>query len=275
MDVERYLARVDHRGSLEPSVETLTALHRAHLLAISYENLDIHLGRRLTLDRERIFRKLVDQGRGGWCYEMNGLFATVLEQLGFPVQLAAGTVGRERPTSPVEGNHLVVIVTLERPYLVDVGFGDGCPEPLPLEEGVYSRAGFDFGLVRDGPRWRFLNHRFGAAPSYDFTLEPRTLASFAEPCDRLQSDPASRFVQVTVCQRYTGSSILSLRGAVLREATPEGTIDRELQSRTEFAVALRERFGLALEANDVDRLWALVEARHQAFVAGGRGQARS
>jgi len=275
MDLERYLARVGHRGPLEPSVETLTALHRAHLLAISYENLDIHLGRRLALEPESIFRKLVERGRGGWCYEMNGLFASVLERLGFRVQLMAGTVGRERPAPPIEGNHLVLIVSLDRPYLVDVGFGDGCLEPLPLEEGSYRRGGFEFGLVREGPRWRFRNHPAGAAPSFDFTLEPRTLGAFAEQCHRLQTDPDSGFVQTTVCQRHTGTGILTLRGAVLREITPEATIDRDLVDRDQYETALRERFGISLGADDVDRLWTKVEARHQAWVAGGRSQARS
>lgn len=75
MDVDAYLVRIGYEGRLEPTPETLYALHRAHLLAIPYENLDIHLGRPLTLSLPDIFDKLVTQKRGGWCFEMNGLFA--------------------------------------------------------------------------------------------------------------------------------------------------------------------------------------------------------
>src|SRR5688572_26521258 len=71
--LQHYFARVGFRGGGDASLHTLRALHRAHLLAIPYENLDIHLGRRLTLEPEAIFDKLVDERRGGWCFEMNGL----------------------------------------------------------------------------------------------------------------------------------------------------------------------------------------------------------
>ena len=75
VNVEACLARVGYEGSLEPTLETLTALHRAHLQSVPYENLDIHLGRALVLDEERVFDKLVFEERGGWCYEMSALFA--------------------------------------------------------------------------------------------------------------------------------------------------------------------------------------------------------
>ena len=78
-----YLERIHYRGSLEPTLDTLKALHRAHLMAVPYENLDLHLGRSLPLDQMRAVEKIVTQGRGGWCYEMNGVFAWVLREMGF------------------------------------------------------------------------------------------------------------------------------------------------------------------------------------------------
>ncbi|MGQ0649419.1 MAG: arylamine N-acetyltransferase family protein [Gemmatimonadaceae bacterium] len=91
--LQRYLDRVDHAGAIDPTLATLVALHRAHLPAIPYENLDI-LGRELTLDPDSIFRKLVVERRGGWCYEMNGLFGRALESLGFEVRYVSGAVDR-------------------------------------------------------------------------------------------------------------------------------------------------------------------------------------
>src|SRR5258708_36615628 len=99
-----YLQRIRYDRPVRADLETLTGLHRAHLLNISYENLDIHLGRRLSLDPAAIFDKLVTAKRGGWCYEMNGLFGWALGEIGFKFQLLAGTVGRQRQSNDPEGD---------------------------------------------------------------------------------------------------------------------------------------------------------------------------
>ena len=114
MNIEAYLQRINYEGGLEPNLETLTNLHRAHLLAIPYENFDIHLGRRLELGEQYFYNKLVLQKRGGWCYEMNGLFAWVLHEIGFEVQLLAGAVRSSTQKIVNEvGNHLVLLVQLD------------------------------------------------------------------------------------------------------------------------------------------------------------------
>src|SRR5437868_15402114 len=92
--LDAYLERIGYSGSRRPTLATLIAVHRAHLLAISYENLDIHLGRVLTLDPAQIFDKIVMRRRGGWCYEMNSLLAWALRELGFSVTLMGSTVNR-------------------------------------------------------------------------------------------------------------------------------------------------------------------------------------
>ncbi len=144
MNIDSYLKRINYTGSLEPTLETLRNIHRQHLLSIPYENLDIHLGRRFELNQEHFFKKLVFEKRGGWCYEMNGLLAWVLRELGFEVQYLSGTVGREQKGNLAEGNHLVLLVHLDKPYIADVGFGDGILEPLPLQEGVYRQGFLEF-----------------------------------------------------------------------------------------------------------------------------------
>lgn len=213
----RYLARVGYDGPLTPTVETLRALHRAHLMAIPYENFDIHLGRTLTLDRQATFAKLVDDRRGGWCFEMNGSFGWVLESIGFEVRYVAGAVQRADRGARALDNHLVLIVTVDHPYIVDVGFGDGFFEPLPLEPGRYRQQSLDFVVSRDGEWWRVHNHEHGGAASYDFTLQPRSLQSFADTCHELQTAANSSFVRSTVCGRYERNGLVVLRGAVLRE----------------------------------------------------------
>src|SRR5437762_3314192 len=87
MDVNAYLKRIDYAGSTAPTLETLNALHQAHLYAVPFENLDIHLGRPIILEYDHLFDKIVTQRRGGFCYELNGMFAWLLRELGFEVSM--------------------------------------------------------------------------------------------------------------------------------------------------------------------------------------------
>ena len=96
MRIEDYLARIDYQGPIGPDRESLSIIHRKHLLSIPYENLDVQRGRPLDLDIERIFDKIVHRGRGGWCYEMNGLLGWALSEIGFDVMRMAGGVMRSQ-----------------------------------------------------------------------------------------------------------------------------------------------------------------------------------
>ena len=269
MELKQYLTRIGYRGPVEPTLAVLTAIHRAHLLAIPYENLDIHLGRPLTLDRAAIFRKLVLERRGGWCFEMNGLLAAALEAIGFSVRLLSGTVGRETGGDANEGNHLVLLVELDRPYLADVGFGDGFLEPLPLEPGRFRRGFLEVGLERHGDRWIFRNHPWGGAPSFDFTLEPRRSSDFERQCHELQTSPRSGFVRSTVCQRFLPDGLVTLRSASYRRVTARGVDDRVLDSAEEFERVVREEFRLNLP--ELRALWPRVWARHLEWMASQVG----
>jgi N-hydroxyarylamine O-acetyltransferase len=262
----RYFARVGYHGDTTPSLATLRGLHRAHLLSIPYENLDIHLGVPLTLDPECIFAKLVDERRGGWCYEMNGLFGHVLETLGFDVRRVSGTVGRAERGWRAQGNHLVLIVMLDRPWMADVGFGDGFLTPLPLEPGTYTQSFLSYRVSRDGPRWRVDNHAYGGADGFDFTLTRRRLDDFATQCRELQTSPDSPFVRTTVCERFTPSGLIMLRGATLREVTAGGVTTRVLQDANQFAATLHDNFGLDLPVAAAD-LWPEVWRMHVAWEA--------
>lgn len=259
MKLEKYLQRIHYTGPRHVTYETLCQLHRAHLLAIPYENLDIHLGRKLTLELDHIYSKLVEEKRGGWCYEMNGLFAWVLRELGFEVTLLGSSVGA--PAQGAEGDldHLILLVYLEQPWLVDVGFGNGIFEPLPLRPGHYRQAFLDFRLEQQADKWAFHNHQHGGK-GYGFTLHPRPLPGFASRCHELQTSPDSGFVRTTVCHYFTANGIFSLRGANLKRITPTGAVEEEITTLPRYRAVISEIFGLAPTlAND---LWEQVRARH-------------
>lgn len=258
--LDRYLARVGYRGPRDATLATLRALHRAHLLSIPYENLDIHLGVPLTLDPEAMFTKLVDERRGGWCYEMNGVFGRVLEAIGYDVRYLSGAVGRATSGWRAQGNHLVLLVRLDRPWIADVGFGDGPLAPLPLEPGTYSQGFLRYRVGRDGPWWRVHNHEFGGADGFDFTLTPRALGDFAAQCRELQTSPESGFVKTTVCERFVPAGLVMLRGAVLREVREGGVTTHVVPDAAEYERVLRERFDL--DVPGIGAIWPRVWARH-------------
>jgi N-hydroxyarylamine O-acetyltransferase len=268
MQLDSYLHRIGYHGRRKVDRETLIALHRAHLRAIPYENLDIALGRTLSLDEASIYAKLVTARRGGWCYEMNGLFAWALQELGFTVTRLASKVSGQPPEAE-DGAHLILLVELDRPYLADVGFGNGLLEPIPLEVGSYQQGFRTFRLAHEGERWFFINHA-GAGPGFDFTLRARDACDFAPYCTYLQTLPESWFVRTTVCHRCTTQGVFSLIGAVLRTITADGRTEHVIESRDAYQQTLREEFGLSLLEAEVSSLWQTVRERHLAWVAAGR-----
>jgi N-hydroxyarylamine O-acetyltransferase len=270
MNIDAYLARIglDHRPP--PTLAGLTALHRAHLLAIPYENLDVQLGRPVTIERPPIFEKMVERRRGGWCYEMNGMLGWALGELGFRVTRATGAVVREMKGELAEGNHLVLRVELpEGLYLADVGFGDGPRDPIPVRVGAFASHGFHFGLSRvDENWWRFANDPRGGAPSFDFNLAPASEALLAEKCAMLQTSPQSPFVQNLVAQRHTPDGLAILRGRTLRTITGQGVDTRTLADEGELLATLREVF--TLDVPEVGALWPKIVARHEEMLAQKR-----
>lgn len=264
-NLDAYLNRIGFRGTPRADLDTLRELHRRHLLAIPYENLDVQLGVPVSIDIDAIYRKLVLDGRGGWCYEMNGLLAWALEEIGFSItRLAAGVMRIARGDAAV-GNHLALWVHLDEPYLADVGFGDGVLEPIPIRPGVFEQAGLAFELesLADG-WWRFHNHPHGSAPSFDFDSGPADPALLARQCAFLQTSPESPFTQVAVAQRHVPAGLAILRGRVLGRIGPDGVDKREISDEREYAAVLRDIF--ALDNVDTAALWRKVEQQHAAHV---------
>ena len=238
-DLASYLDRIGFEGPLAPNEDTLARLHEAHLRTFPYENLDIQLGERKALDPAGWRRRLVDERRGGWCYEMNGLFSCVLREVGFRVERLGGGVYRELVGDESVGNHMVLLVDLGRPIVADVGLGDGPLQPFPLEERRWNEGSFSFGLERvDGDWWRFHNHEHGLARTFDFQEKPWTLDDYAPRCAHLQDDENSIFRVLAMTFRRDATRI---RG--LRELTSFVVEDGEM---TETRVATYEDYVAAL-----------------------------
>ena len=229
VDAAAYLERIRYAGPVEPTLQTLRALHLAHLLAVPFENLDIHLGRPIALDPAALFGKIVRDRRGGFCYELNGLFGELLRALGFRATLlSAGVAGEEGGFGP-EFDHLALRVDLDGPYLADVGFGEGFRYPLRLKEGP----GY-WVLARQGK------------PQYRFTLTPHGMADFAERCHYHQTSPASSFTRGRVCTLATPKGRITLSELRLIETRGGERSERALSGEEEFRAILRAGFGIEL-----------------------------
>jgi N-hydroxyarylamine O-acetyltransferase len=265
-ELQTYLARIGFAGEPKPDLATLAALNRLHVEAFPYENIDVQLGRPVTRDPRDAFAKMVGEGRGGWCYEYNGLFAWMLEAVGFRVRHLAGAVGREAAGDRMIGNHLVPIVTLERMYLTDPAMG--LFEPVPLVEGLIRPGWRRYALERgwDG-WWRFRNHPRALPPSFDFSLELADQEIMDGACSWLQSDPGSPFVRHAILQRHYPDRMESLVGRMHSIITAAGERVVELRTREAYAQIARENFGVIVP--DLDRLWARISAAPRTgFLAG-------
>jgi N-hydroxyarylamine O-acetyltransferase len=251
VDLEAYLARIGYSGPRDPSLATLKSLHLAHATSIPFENLDILLGREISLELEAIEAKLVAGRRGGYCFEHNSLFAAVLESLGFDVTRLAARV-RFGSTVIRPLSHMLLSVKLDgQPWLADVGFGgEGLLYPLPILDSEPSRQfGWTFRVQSDGD-FQVLQslHADGWFDLYAFTQEPRYPIDFVVANHFTATYPHSPFVQSLVVQRQTCEKRFTLRNRELTEESPERKNIRTLPDDDALLATLAEVFGLSFPA---------------------------
>jgi len=253
MDVDAYLDRIGYSGPRAPTVGTLRALHRRHMLSVPFENLDIGLGREIVLEPERFVEKIVRERRGGFCYELNGAFALLLEHLGFCVTLLSARVANEEGVLSAEFDHLLLRVDLEDAWLADVGFGDNFLEPLRFASHLEQQdAAGSFRLVDAGLRWRLERRQPDGAwrVQYDFSPAPRQLSEFAGMCRYHQTSPDSHFTRNRICSLATSDGRVTLSGKRLIVTSGGRKEEQALASEAEWHGALRKYFGVVLDQSE-------------------------
>lgn len=276
-DLNAYLDRIGLSSAPPPTVGGLAQLVRAHRLAIPFENLDISLGRGISIDPDAVFDKLVRRRRGGYCFEQNALLDRAVNALGIEGRplLARVWLGVDDDDNVPPLTHQLELVHLDgAPWIVDGGFGGSYCPPMPLVEGE-SAVGpegarhrlrrhdhFEWMLERIGPD-AHTDGRGGASPDwqrqYSFTLAAVHRAD-RELCNHWTATrPDTRFTSLVIASRVTADGFLSLTGLTLREG--RGTQEAR-ETILDSAVALRDvldsRFGVAVEREEADRLFAFV-----------------
>ncbi|MGI4855807.1 MAG: arylamine N-acetyltransferase family protein [Janthinobacterium lividum] len=253
MQPEKYLARIGFHQPPRNDVATLKALHRAHLLSVPFENLDIVLKRNIVLEERSLFTKIVEGGRGGFCYELNALFAWLATRLGFEVRMIAAQVFKKDGTAGPPFDHMALLVEVEdEQYLADVSFGDSFLQPLKIfdqgrqvEEGrrvyqlVRSEAGFTLlsGSSADSDSLK---------PSFTFSLEPRQLSDFEEMCVYHQTSDLSHFTRNEICSIATETGRITLSGDQVIETIGGVRNVVELTSTEDKRQALAKYFRITL-----------------------------
>jgi N-hydroxyarylamine O-acetyltransferase len=251
--VAAYLERLGARDDLTPTLATLGRLHRAHRMRVPFENLDIHLGVPIVLDVPAFAEKIAHRSRGGFCYELNGAFASLLASLGFAVELLASRVHGPDGLGQQRGHLTLAVHVDDATYLADVGFGRGSfDEPLRLvavgpqqdDEGTFElheAGGGELDLLCEG------------VPQYRVALPPRALDDFTDACAWTQTSPDSVFLRGTICTIRTAAGRATIAGTRLIETAGDERSDRALVG-PEFGRVLRERFGVELSGAELARL---------------------
>lgn len=199
MDQKKYLNRINFSGALTTNIHTLNQLQSAHLLTIPFENLDIHLGKIIKLDIKQIFNKIVINKRGGFCYELNGLFYELLKSIGFQVKMISAKVYDKENGFGPEFDHMAIIAQFNNDlFLTDVGFGEFTFHPLKIElnqiqqdkKGEFKIENYDdihFQVSKkEKDNWM---------PQYLFSLKERMLNEYEPMCIYHQTSSKSHFTQ--------------------------------------------------------------------------------
>ncbi|MEO9482900.1 MAG: arylamine N-acetyltransferase [Ekhidna sp.] len=250
IDVASYLKRIDLKQA-EPSFKYLKALQKAHLTSIPFENLDIHYGSKIILDYKRIYEKIVFQKRGGFCYELNGLFYHLLYHLGFDCYIISAQVMNERTEKfgkPFD--HMAIVVALdEELWIVDVGFGDGPISPLKIQVGVVQMDYTRYWRIDTDPDenliLRVSNDTSYFKSKYLFTTEEKQLIQFMEMCEYHQTSVDSPFTQKKLISQHTNNGRVTLSDRTLKITSLGETHEEDIMHEDEFLSKLDHHFGIS------------------------------
>ncbi|WP_428241624.1 arylamine N-acetyltransferase family protein [Gynuella sp.] len=254
---QKYFERIGVSSLSEHPGQLLSQLHLTHLRQLPFENLDITFNRKISLNPADIFDKLINQRRGGFCYELNYGFYLLLSSLGFEVTLLAGRVFDGQQYGQ-EFDHLLLSVELaDGPVIADVGFGDSFNMPLPMDGSALveqhaahkiSKENNHFSILKstDSTTWK---------PQYIFTTIPRTLDDFCQMANYHQTSPHSVFTQKTICSRLTQDGRITLSGRKLIELQGQQKTERLLESAEQFCLTLKQQFDITLPAGFQVKKW--------------------
>ncbi|QKV77897.1 arylamine N-acetyltransferase [Amycolatopsis sp. Hca4] len=246
MDIDAYLDRLGVACPAAPDLATLRHLQERHLAAVPFENLSSHLGEPVVLEEDALFAKVVHRHRGGFCYELNGLFAALLRALGYDASLHAAQVFHADGTPGPPLDHAAIVVSLDsQDWLVDVGFGRFSRYPLQLSAVDAQRDPDGEFLVLDAPYGDY-DVLLDGKPQYRLERRPRPLADFVPMAWWQTTSPESHFTRSLTCSRATSQGRVTLAGDKLIETVDGIRNEVHLPTPAAIRLAYRVYFGMVL-----------------------------
>lgn len=245
--IKKYSERLNLNKKLIPNLETLRYIHRQHLLIIPFENLDIINNKRIDFDIESISKKILEENRGGICYELNGLFLHFLKCIGFEAKYISGKVLEDVN----EFDHVLIIVSINTDrWLVDVGFGDNFLEPIKFEENTPQEdLKGNFKIIKYGnSKYQLLKSLNGLEYSveYTFTLQERNLYDFKERYTYFETSPNSRFRKNSMCSLEKENGRISLKEDKLIITEYGKREEKKVNNESEFLSILKQIFNITI-----------------------------
>ena len=247
MEIEKYLTRFHASYDQIPSLQQLTTLQNLHMLEIPFENLDVIRREPIYLNLNSIYEKIVLRKRGGYCYELNGLFHWLLEKLGYDASLIAATVCRPNGQWAKPETHAAILVQLNEPYLVDVGFGDSTILPIPLNGSSRTDVSGTYRVQPSGNGFYDLIRIRSdeSRPLYRFSTYTKKLTDFHEGCVFNQVSSDSTFTHVDIVTKATTSGRITLQDRKLT-VNENGNKSSRAISEEEKEEVLSNLFGISL-----------------------------
>ncbi|WLR50774.1 arylamine N-acetyltransferase [Bacillus tianshenii] len=247
MRVIDYLQRIGMGSISEANYKNLHALQKSHMYSIPFENLDVLNGVPIIPNVEKIYEKVIKRKRGGFCYELNGLFHWLIVQLGYEASLVSATVQIDDDKWSPVGSHASIIVYLDQPYLIDVGFGDSFRQPLPLTGEEYTDVSGTYRVVKLEEESFELQKkdRNGWRTQFRFTTEGKALYEFEEMCHYNQTSPDSHFTRNRIVTIATNAGRITLSDDSLTITVREAKTKKSIQE-AEVKGLLREYFAIIL-----------------------------
>jgi N-hydroxyarylamine O-acetyltransferase len=264
---DRLLRRIGLSSVPAADADGLRTAHRAYVSHVPFEDITVQLGESAVLEPGALVERVLTDGRGGYCFEVNTVLLELLTTLGFSVERRLAIVGpRSAHADGQPINHMALVVTTPagEEFVAEGGWGEGPLDPVPLREGPVQVGPNVARLERDGDGWWFSQHEFGTTPGYRFGDAPVTLDDFQQPHVRTSTSPDSMFVQTLVVQQPYDDRVVTLRG---RTTFVDGRGVREravLDSADELGAALKSLFGITITGERLARLWAAAVAQHDA-----------
>ncbi len=248
------MRRIGYSGTPGVNISTLTTLQTQHLLSVPFENLDIHYGRKIVLNFEALYRKIVSEMRGGFCYELNGLFYYLLNELGYDAKMVSARVHSENGRYSPEYDHMAIVVKIDQQeYLVDVGFGRFSLATLPIvfEQQIKDKQGVFYFDKYDDQYIRISSVKEGKlVPQYMFKNQAKKLEEFQDRCEYQQKSNDSHFTQKKMISIPTNEGRITLNDQQIKITTGDSVYEINFDE-VKFDEYLQRYFGITISWDNV------------------------